>query len=798
MWRDLLQDVGYALRLLGRARGFTTVAVLTLALGVGATTAIFSIIDAALLRPLPYPRPEQLVHVYIETRDPNNRVARYTPSNDDVDDWRADTDVFAHVTIWRDIFSPIVVDGPEPERVKGKAISEDYLALHSVVPSVGREFDANDMREGAAPVILLGHGYWRSRFGGDPAALGQSLRLDNIPATIVGVLPPSFYSDTPIWRPFHTTGHRPDQRGSGATVYARLRPGVTIEEARRRLTDMVVARAAGEGLDRVSGVQITSLYQRATSGYWSTTKILSYAVSAILLIACVNVAGLLLARGATRGPELGIRASLGAGRGRLVRQLLAESLVLSLAGGAAGALLAWLSLDVVVANIPLSLPANSPPTLNLRVLGFTLSLSLLTGLLFGLAPAVRMSRVSLANVLSESSQRHGSALSRRWGQTLIAVEVAMAIVLLAGAGLMIRSFARVMAVDVGFDPRRVMTMEVEPMNPDPEVLRQYYPALVEALRGRPGVEAAGAVDHMPLASGSTVTTARVGGDRVRHNGAPLMLHVREFVAGYFETVGFSLTSGRFPADADMAAGLPAAMLNASAARAMFPGNTALGRTFEMGKRTYQVLGVVRDVRHSGPLSKPAPEVYLPFGLPGSSGGTMIVAVRSSLGLAAMTPLLREAASAPGPRVVVHQIRQGSDWLGDRVVTPRRRTVLLGLLGALGFILTLVGIFGTTAYAVGRRTREIGVRMALGARPPQVVSAILRDALWPTLVGIVIGIGAASMATRVIASFLFETPPIHVATFVVVAITMTVASGLAAWFPARRAAMVDPVEALRVG
>jgi hypothetical protein len=336
------------------------------------------------------------------------------------------------------------------------------------------------------------------------------------------------------------------------------------------------------------------------------------------------------------------------------------------------------------------------------------------------------------------------------------------------------------------------------MNPDPEILRQYYPALVEALRGRPGVEAVGAVDHMPLASGSTVTTARVGGDWVRLDGDPMMLHVRHFVAGYFETVGFSLVYGRFPADADLRAGLPAALLNASAARAMFPDDTALGQTFDMGKRTYQVIGVVRDVRHSGPLSKSAPEVYLPFGLPGSSGGPMIIAVRSPLSAAAMAPLLREAAGAPGPRVVVHQIRKGSDWLSDRVVTPRRRTVLLGLLGSLGFILTLVGIFGTTAYAVGRRTREIGVRMALGARPPQVVSAVLRDALWPALLGIVIGIGAASLATRVIASFLFETPPIHTPTFVVVSLLMLVAAGLAAWIPARRAARVDPVEALRVG
>ncbi|HVL67595.1 MAG TPA: ABC transporter permease [Vicinamibacterales bacterium] len=790
MWRDLRQDVGYALRLVRRAPGFTALAVVTLALGIGGSAAIFSIIDAALLRPLPYPKPEQLVEVLIDEWQRDGRTVRVGPSKEEVETWRAAGDLFSHVAVWRRIFRPAVVDGPELERLGGLEISEDYLPLHGVAPVAGRGFTAEDMQPGAPAVVMLGHAYWQTRFGGDRGVVGRTLRIDNEPATVVGVLPASFYRETPIWRPLRLPSFMHGRRGMGTTTYARLREGVSIEYARQRLTDVTRARDLAAGHTPPQGIAINSLYARETFGYRDTTDILAAAVGAILLIACINVAGLLLARGATRRGELGIRASLGASRARLVRQLLAESLVLALLGAAAGLLLAWVSLDLLVANIPMNLPANSPPALDLRVLGFTTALAAVTGLLFGLAPAWSLSRVNLAGTLARTSERFGSSLPRRGGQVLIAAEIAICIVLLAGAGLMIRSFARMLSVDVGFDPRAVVTMEVTPVDQSGPVLRQYYPALVESLQHLPGVAAAGAVDHLPLAGSSTMVIGNVEGRR-------MPINVRQFVPGYFEAIGFTLRQGRFPSRADASAGVPLAVVNEQAASQMFGGEPALGRRFEVGKDMFEVAGVVGDLRHRGPLDPPMPEVFLPFG--SRDAERMIAVVRSTAGsgAASLHTQLRQAALGVGPRVIVTRIRSGSDWFADRVVTPRQRTVLLSILGGLGFVLALVGIFGMTAYAVSRRTQEIGIRMALGAHARQVVRETVRDSFWPVVLGIAVGLAGAAAATRVIASFLFDTRPIDPVTFAVVAVAVAVAAGLAAWIPARRAARVDPVTALRV-
>ncbi|OFW08819.1 MAG: hypothetical protein A3H96_08185 [Acidobacteria bacterium RIFCSPLOWO2_02_FULL_67_36] len=781
----LVRDLRLGCRLLLRQPGFSLVAVLTLALGIGGSTAIFSVVDAALLRPLPYPNPDRLVDIDIEVRRSNGHLSRMGPGMEDVRDWQEDGRIFSHVAVWRNAIRPAVLDGPQPERVRVLHISDGYLSLHGVQPFLGRGFGPEDMHRGAPPVVILGYDFWRSRFGGDRAIVGTTVRLDNQPATIVGVLPQGFYAKSKVWRPLQPPDSVFTQRGSGASTYGRMRPGIDIEEAQRTLAELT-ARLDREQGREAGTVRLESLYESTTAGYFTTTKILTAAVGFILLIACINVAGLLLARGAARRPELAIRASIGAGRARLFRQLLTESVVLSVAGGAVGLLLAWISLDVLVANIPLSLPSNSPVTLNLRVLAFAAGLSLATGTCFGLVPAIRLSGVRVTDALSHAGRRQGSALSRRGGQALIAIEVALALVLLAGAGLMIRSFSHLTAIDVGFDPESFLTMEVVPVNPDDATLKQYYPALVESLRNVPGVEAAGASDHVPLAGGSTMTRAIVEGQRMSVN-------IRRFVPGYFEAVGFRLKQGRFPAASDRGAPAPS-MLNEKAAAEMFPRGSAIGRRFEVAKAEYVVLGIVGNVRHSGPLWPAEPEVYLAFGI--GEARPMMITVRSREGAPALGSAVRQAARGVGPRVVVDRIRRGSDWFDDRVVTPRRRTVLLGLLGGLGLLLSLVGIFGMTAYAVARRTQEIGVRMAFGARPAQVVRTMVRDSLWPVGIGIVSGLGGAALATRVIATFLFDTRPTEPATFAAVALLLGVAACLAAWIPARRASRVDPVAALR--
>ena len=788
MWTDLRQDVAYGCRLLLKSPGFTTLAAVTLALGIGATTAVFSVADAVLLRPLPYPEPHRLVEILVEVKQRSGRVSRLAPSVPDTIRWREDGQVFSHLAVWRNVIQPAVLDGAEPERVSVRQVSEDYLALHGVSPPLGRDFTRDDMKEGAPAVALIGHAFWQTRFGGDRGVINRVIRLDDEPVTIVGVLPRTFYPDAQVWGPYPAWGMHAEMRGSGANVYGRLRPGVTLQQAARRLTDLTASVDRAKGEAEPPTVAVESLLEDTIAGYTSTTNLLFAAVVSIMLIACINVAGLLLARGAARQGELAIRASIGAGRFRLLRQLLTESLVLSVLGGALGVLLAWVAVDALVANLPFTLPPNSPVEVNTRVLGFALGLSAATGLLFGLIPAVRLSRTDLSRTLSRADRRHGSPLSRRGGRFLIAAEVALALVLLAGAGLMIRSFGRILAVDLGVDPERFVTVEVVPIETDEAVLKRYYPALVASLSDLPGIEAAGAVDYAPLVGGSMVTMA-LGA------GKPFSIHVRNFVPGYFEAVGIPLVDGRLPTAAEIGAGSPAAVINERAARELAPGKSAVGRTFQLAdKRVVQVAGVVRDVRHSGPLRDASAEVYFGFGT--GSIHPLVVVVRTQMRASAVAAQLRETAAAVGPRVVVSRIRQGSEWFDDRVATPRRRTVLLGLLGGLGLLLTLVGVFGMTAYAVARRTQEIGVRMTFGARPSEVVWTMLRDALWPVAIGVVLGIVGAVVSTRLIASFLFDTEATDPATFAAVAVAVGIAACMAAWLPARRAAHVDPIAALR--
>jgi predicted permease len=520
------------------------------------------------------------------------------------------------------------------------------------------------------------------------------------------------------------------------------------------------------------------------------TAILAAVVVIVLLIACSNVANLLLSRTAAREGEMAVRVALGASRGRLVRQLLTESVVLSLVGGMFGVLLAWVCLGLLVANIPMSLPENAPVAINTTVLTFAIVLSMTTGLAFGAVPALSLSRVSLRAALTNGGHRHGSGLSRRAGQVLVAAEVTLAIVLMVSAGLMIRSFARVLAVDVGFDASAFTTLEVTPVDQRAESLRRYYPALIDTLRQRPGMQAVGAIDHLPLQGSIMKTAVRANGKAVQSTP-----NIHQFLPGAFEALGFSLKQGRWPNDADMRQGLPVAVLSESAARQMFPNSNAIGQEIGVGPRksgaTFQVIAVVGDVRHRGPLREVEPDLYIAWGHLFQPEPLMIVArSRNSVGE------LREAAQAGAERAVVERIRGGDEWYSERVATPRKRMMLLGMFGGVGFALVLVGVFGVTAYAVTQRTKEIGVRMAFGADAGDVVKHVVSDALAPLALGVAAGLAGASVATDVMKSLLFETDPTDPATFAGAAIILAVAALLASWLPARRAARVDPLVALR--
>jgi predicted permease len=783
---DARRDIRYAFRALRRTPGFAAVAILTLSLAIGAATAIFSVIDAALLRPVPYEQPDEIVTVDVgEAFD-----QRRGPSASDIEQWRTASGVFARIGMGRVTGGrPVIVDAGTPERLTVGTASEDFLEVFGISPLLGRGITADDRQPGSPLVVLLGHQYWHTRLAGAPDGLGRSIRVDGAPATIVGILPAGFYPETMVWRPHVVPPRMYAMRGTGVSVYGRLRPGLDVETAARELT----AYVSGVEQKPAYRVWVTSLYEQTTSQYGRTIAVLSGAVALIVLIACVNLAGLLLARGATRHPELAIRTSIGASRGRLLRQLLTESAVLASAGGVLGVILTFLTLNAIIGLIPLRLPDNVTPAVNIQVLSFALALSMVTSIAFGLAPSLKLSRASVNMHVAAGRMRHGSTLTRRGGQAVIAVEVAMALVLLTGAALMIRSFSKILAIDVGFEPDAIVTMDVVPVDANPAAQEAYYLALLENVRQIPGIAAAGGSERAPLDGSGSYTAATA-------NGRSINIARRRVMPGYFEAIGLPLRQGRFPTDADYNGGASSAVLSEAAARAMFPGQPAVGQQFILLEKLWAVVGVVGNARNKSPLiqDRERPDLYLAHRpderFPPGAGLTVVV--RPAGRIPQLTEQLRHAARAIGPSVIVERIRPGRDWFGDRIATPRQQTTMLGLLGGLGLLLTLVGIFGTTAYAVARRTQEVGIRMALGAPPGRMVSAIVLDAASPVALGLLIGVAGAAAVTRLIASFLFETEPTDPVTFAATAVGLGSTALVAAWIPARRAAHVDPVKALR--
>lgn len=787
----LLQDIRYGFRQLLRQRGSSLVAIVTLGLGIGVSTAIFSVIDVTMLRPLPFPDPDQLVKLLAAETQPNGKVFRLSASMEDLRTWQQSNDLFSFVAGWGATYNGRIVEGAEPHRVEVANYTEDYLPMHGVTPMIGRNFTREDTDPGAALVALLGYRYWQTKYNSRQDVAGQTVRFDTEVAAVIGVLPPSFNVGTSVVLPLRVAADMYSQRGTGrVSVYARLRPGVTIEQASERASVRMPGRTLPDGTAQ-SKVEITSRLEEAIAGYATTVRILTSAVALILLIACVNVAGLLLARGAARQSELAARASMGAGRGRLIQQLLTESLLLTVCGGALGLGLAWLSLDAIAANLPLYLPSDAPIRLNVRVLGAAAALLVPTTLIIGLVPAIRLSRVHLGSALARGGRQRGTSLSRRGGQLLIAVEVALAVILVAGAGLMVRSFLKIADVDLGFARRGLLVMNVMPLERDPVAQRDYYDALLQQARTLPGIAAAGIVDNFALDASQTMSSVSIAGAR---GASSSMIRV---TPGYFETIGATLVSGRLPTRADDRG----VVVNEIAAREAF-GNAPLGREFTSvyigDKEPWTVIGVIRDVRVGGPLwLPPRAQIYFPLKLRERDvNRAMVVVVRPTAEPAGLGDQLRRVAASIGPRVLVERIRTSEQLFGDTVLTPRQRTVLLGLLGGLGLALALVGVFGMTAYSVTRRTAEIGVRMAFGARPGQVVGTMLRDSVWPIAIGTAVGVGGAVLATRAIKSFLFGTEPTDPATLIVVAATLAVSGCVAALVPSLRAAKVDPVTSLR--
>jgi putative ABC transport system permease protein len=787
----VLQDLRYVARIFSVNPGFAAVAVLTIALGIGANTAIFSVIDSMLLKPLAYDPGGRLTRVFVTEESgsagPSPNLAHFTPSWPAFDGWRARTQALDRMAFWSNRTLTLLDSSPVESGV-AVAVTAGFFDLFDRAPVAGRGFADDDAGQ---MVTVISHGCWQRRFGGDKGILGRAIRTLEGQYTVVGVLPADFpyLPRTDFWLPLAPS--RVSVNGWGGSMVARLRSGVT--EAAAQVELLRVARALGT-VTSGENVAVESLHEWQVGFQRSTLLILMGAVGFILLLACANVASLLVARGAARSRELAIRAALGASRSRLVRQLLTEQLLLALLGGLAGAALARAALNALVPLLPVTVPTEMRPAVDLRVLAFTLAISCVTALVFGVFPALRLTRTASAS--TAAMKQCGAAaqgFGRRTGGVLVAIEIALATILLVGAGLMVRSLHNVLAVGTGFDAPHVLVVEASPVmtgEGQPGRSRHFYRELVGRIASLPSVEAVGAIDTLPFWT-TAHSSVDVDGQQPRRVG----VSPRRILPGYFQAMGIPMKAGRDFKWADDEHAPCVAVVNQRAAREIWPGASPVGaRVRENEKGGWcEVVGVVADVRHQSLERDVLAEVYLSAL---QSDGLELNVIARAPHPASLVALTRaRLAGLPEPTLVGRVTPFGA--LIDRSVELRqRRATLLSLLGGVGVLLASVGIFGTTGYAVARRTSEIGIRMALGADSRRVLRSVMGGVAPAILGGIVLGLAGSWALTRVLAQQLYQVAATDPATLAEVAAVVASVATLASYLPARRALKVDPLIALR--
>jgi putative ABC transport system permease protein len=817
----LLQDLRFAVRTLLKRPVFTVIAILTLALGIGANTAIFSVVDSVLLAPLPFRHPERLTMIWAS----NPELARQVGLPDKLPvspgtfyDWKAAKSFEKMAMLDADRLN--FTGGPEPEQVGAIVVTGELFQALSTPAFLGRTLLPED-DEGKRTSVVLSHRFWQSHFGGDRNVLGRTMRLDAKPLTIVGVMPPAFAfprggemphgfgfpAQPDLWVPAALSPKERQSRGNrGNLAIGLLRPGVSLGSAQAEMS-AISARIEKSFADSDAGWhnRVEPLPAALVGDVRPALLILLAAAGVVLLIACVNVANLLLAAAASRQKEIALRTALGAGRGRMVRQLLTESALLAGAGGACGLLFAYWGLRAIAAWIPADVPIAHRVAIDPRILLFALALSLLTGALAGLAPALQMTRPDLAESLRDGT-RAGSGTSRggRTRRVLVVLETALAVLLVAGAGLLVRSFARLISINPGFRADGVLTLEVilpEAKYEDGPRREAFTDELLERLRALPGVTAAGMISNLPVAGGEEIEALEFEGrPKPKPSEIPLADY-RQVSPGYFETLGIRRLAGRLVAAND-AAGKPlVAVVGETLARAYWPGADPLGKRFRTGglggaptEPWITVVGVVGDVRQAGLQIDPRPQVYVPQAQHPHGNQSFVLRTagdpRSSIAAA------RAAVYAIDRDQPVSRVRPMSWIVAESVAGRRFNMVLLGMFAALALVLAAVGIYGITSYSVAQRTREMGLRMALGAQRGTVLALVLREAGALALVGLAAGLVLAFATTRVMASLLFGVGATDPATFATVTAALAFISLFAAWVPGRRATQVDPMVALR--
>jgi predicted permease len=811
---QLLQDLKYGARSLRRAPGFTVVAVLTLALGIGANTAIFSVVNAVLLRPMPYAESEQLITPVGEKNSPS---ARTVVSYPDYLDWRDQTQTLAYIAAYRQSSMLLRRANAEPELIYGSNVSADLFPLLQVQPVLGRAFTREEDQPKSEPVILISYNVWQRRFNSDPNIIGQQFQRGGAGPgpTIIGVLPQDFKfpvqaNRTDYLRPLAPMlGEWAERRGAySLRVIARPKSGVTAQQAEGEM------RTIGERLEQQYpdegfrlGARFIPLYEEVIGDVRTSLLVLLGAVCLVLLIACANVANLLLARATARHREVAIRTTLGASYGRVIRQLFTESLLLSLAGGVLGSLLALWGVDLLVAHSTLNIPRLKDVGLDARVFAFTLAISTLTGIIFGLAPALRARRIDLQEALKEGARNATAGASRsRVRAMLVVSEVALSLVLLIGAGLLIKSFVRLRSVNPGFDPEHVLTTDLSLSKvkyPEPQQQRALFSQLVEQLRTVPGVESAAVAYPLPFSGTTSSNSFMIEG---RPAPAPAEKPVASYHAispDYFHLLRIPLMSGRVFTEQDSAKSPPVLIINETFARRFFPGQDPLGQRIAIERAsgnkavqdTREIVGVVSDVRHGGLDEEPGPEFYVPYmQVPESY---MNVIVRTADGnLVGMASSVREAIRSVDREQYIPTIQPLTELIAESVASQRFNALLIGLFATMALLLASVGIYGVMAYTVAQRTHEIGVRVALGARPRDVLRLVLTQGMRLILLGVALGMAAALALTRLLAGMLYGVKPTDPATFTGVALLLSFVALVACYIPARRATKVDPLIAIR--
>ena len=810
MFWSIWQDVRYAVRGLARRPGFAAVVVLTLTLGIGANAAIFSVVNGILLRPLPFAVPERLVQ--LGQQDPY-----WTVSEPEFMDYRRDARAFERVAAYAGSDVSLTGTG-EPERVEAARVSDDFFATLGVAPARGRAFapDEEAPGSGPAPVVIISDALWRRRFGADPGIVGRSVTVNNAPRTVVGVMPPHLDFPSPrtaLWLPLRLN---PDslwtRNNHYLTVIARLAPGVTAERASAQLNTLARRwmRDFPETYfpDKPLVVAVTPMRDAILGPTRPFLVALLGAVGFVLLIACVNVANLLLARGESRRKELAIRTALGASGRRLARQLLTESALLAGAGGALGLLVAWLGARALVALAPSSVPRLDLVAMDARVLAFTAALALATGLLFGLAPALRATRGVAAETLKQGGKGSATGGSHRTRRALVVTEVALAVVMLAGAGLMLRSLARLRAIELGFDQRDVLTMRlsVPAAEYDDARAAEYYRELTARAATLPGVLGAAAVRQLPLErEGDDGWSIAVDGRMPATISEAPVATPAQVTPDYFRVMRIALLRGRGFTAADRADAAPVAVVNETMARQLWPGADPVGRTLRMFSESQPwvtVVGVVKDVRSNGLQADVPAVMYFPHAQTGTSAyytpRSMALVVRTAGDPAALAGALRRTVRSLDANVPISSVQSMEQVVAGRIASRRFSTVLLGTFAALALALAGVGIYGVIAFGVSQRTYELGLRMALGAQRRAVLRLVVSEALGMTLVGLGLGLAGALAVGYLARSLLVGVPVADVPTLALVSAALAGVAILASALPARRASLVSPTEALRDG